>query len=211
MKGKAPLYSVLVLLILPVSVFGQKDYHNGYIITNKNDTLNGRIKDRKPPPFGKLFKKVRFKHKNIIARKYGPEKLKGYKQGNDQYESLWIDVSNSFFRETYLSIPDSGEKRFLRVIVKGYLTYYKWEYEDDESDYIWSKPLFKREDEPSLIRVTQGVFGLKKKNLAKYFRDCPTLVDKIENGELKDPLEIANYYNDWKVENSQKGSLNNSK
>lgn len=187
--------------MLPVWVFGQKDYHNGYIVTNKIDTLMGRVKDRKSPPFGKLYKKVRFKDKNIIARKYRPKQIKGYKQGNNQYESIWIEVSNSFFRETYSSIPNSGEKHFLKIIVKGYLTFYQWEYEDDESDFIWSIPLYKREDEPSLVRVTQGVFGLKKKNLAKYFHDCPTLVEKIENGELKDPVEIANYYNEWKADN----------
>ena len=50
-------------------------------------------------------------------------------------------------------------------------------------------------DEPSFVRVTQGILGLKKKRLTEYFRDCPELIYKIENGELKDPVEIANFYN----------------
>jgi len=201
MNSVSSLSLIFVLFILPLSVFGQKDYQSGYIITNKNDTITGRLKDRKPPPFGKLYKKVRFKNKNIFARKYSPYKIRGYKQGDNQFESLWVEESNFFFREKYTSIPNAGDKVFLKVIVKGYLTYYHWEYEDGESDYVWSKDLFKRQDENSLIKVTQGVFGLKKKNLAEYFRDCPELVYKIENKEFKDPIEIASFYNEWKADN----------
>ncbi len=201
MKSIATLYLIFAFLILPVVSFGQKDYQNGYIITNNNDTLTGLVKDRKSPPFGKIYKKIRFKNNNVISRKYGPHKIIGYKQGANQFESLWIDVSHVFFQEKYTSIPNSGKKYFLKVIVKGYLTYYQWEFKEQESDYIWSKSLYKRKDDHSLVRVTQGILGLKKKSLAVYFQDCPELVYKIENGELKDPVEIAKFYNKWKVYN----------
>lgn len=199
--SKGPLYFILAILMLPLSAFAQNDYHNGYIITIKNDTIEGRVKDRKSPPFGRLYKKIRFKRKNIFARKYEPDKILGYKQGDNQYETRWIEVSNSFFRETYSSIPNSGERHFFKVVIRGYLTYYQWEYEDGESDYISSIDLFKREDEPVLTRVTQGIFGLKKKKLAKYFGDCPELVAKIQNKEFKDPVEVINFYNEWKARN----------
>ena len=110
-------------------------------------------------------------------------------------------MSHFFFQEKYTSIHNSGKKYFLKVIVKGYLTYYQWEFKEQESDYIWSKSLYKRKDDHSLVRVTQGILGLKKKSLAVYFQDCPELVYKIENGELKDPVEIAKFYNKWKVYN----------
>ena len=90
--------------MLPTLSFGQKDYQNGYVITNNNDTLVGRVKDRKPPPFGKIYKKVRFKNSNFIKRKYGPHQIIGYKQGNNQFESLWMSESNSFFQENYTKI-----------------------------------------------------------------------------------------------------------
>jgi hypothetical protein len=48
-----------------------------------------------------------------------------------------------------------------------------------------------------LVRVTQGIFGLKKKLLSRYFADFPDLVVKIEKGELKSPIEIAEYYNSY--------------
>ena len=54
---------------------------------------------------------------------------------------------------------------------------------------------FKRKDDDYMVRVTQGIFGLKKKRLAEYFKDCPELVQKIEFKELKRPFEIAQFYN----------------
>ncbi len=187
--------------MLPTLSFGQKDYQNGYVITNNNDTLVGRVKDRKPPPFGKIYKKVRFKNSNFIKRKYGPHQIIGYKQGNNQFESLWMSESNSFFQENYTSISNAKEKYFLKVIVKGYLTYYQWEFQEQGSDFILEKDLYKRKDDHSLVRVTQSIFGLKKKRLVVYFQDCPELVSKIENGELNNPTEIAEFYNEWKVNN----------
>lgn len=191
---------IIILLVLPGEVFSQKDYEKGYIITNNKDTLIGLVKDRKQPPFGKLYKKVYFKKKHR-KKKYGPDQILGYKQGNREFESLWINVSSHLYNEKYTSIQDSGEKEFLKVVVKGYLTYYQREFADPESDYIDQISLFKREDENYLVRVTQGIFGLKKKNLAVYFNDCSELVKRIEDVELKDPVAIVNFYNSWKVNN----------
>lgn len=195
MKSIITLIFIIAFLLLPILVFGQKHYQSGYIITIKNDTITGSVKDRKPPPFGKLYKKIRFKGNKIIRKKYGAHQIAGYKQGNNQFESFWIDVSQNLFKQNYKSIPNSGQKCFLKVIVKGYLTYYYWEFQDQESGYIDEIDLYKRIDEPSFVRVTQGILGLKKKRLAEYFQDCPGLVYKIESGELKDPVEIANFYN----------------
>jgi len=195
MKAKQKFYFIIAFLILPALAFGQKHYQGGYIITIKNDTLTGLVKDRKPQPFGKLYKKIHFKGKNTIRRKYSAEQIAGYKQGDSQYESLWIDVSQNIFKANYTSTPNSGEKCFLKIIIKGYLSYYHWEYQDSESGYIDEIDLYKRMDEPSFERVTQGILGLKKKRLAEYFQDCPELISKIESGELKEPVEIANFYN----------------
>lgn len=197
-KNIKPLVLFIVFWMLPSLVFSQKNYENGYIITNDNDTIVGRVKDRKPPPFGKLYKKVYFKKKHK-KKKYSPKQIIGYKQGSREFESLWIDVSSHLYDEKYTSIQNAGKKEFLKVVVKGYLTYYQREFADSESDYINQIDLYKREDENFLVRVTQGVFGLKKKNLGVYFKDYPELVLKIKNGELKDPIAIVNFYNVWKM------------
>ncbi len=46
-----------------------------------------------------------------------------------------------------------------------------------------------------MVRVTQGIFGLKKNLLVEYFNDCPALVKKIRSGEFKEPYYIAKFYN----------------
>lgn len=194
--------AIFVLFFIAVintsMVFGQKGYESGYIIMNNGDTISGIVKDRKPPPFGKIYKKIYFKAEKSRKKKYGPDQIKGYRQGNRFYESMWLNVSYDFFKEKYTSSPNVGEQQFLKLIVKGYLRLYQLEFEDQESDYVDAVDLYKRSDENSLVRVTQGIFGLKKKKLAAYFQDCPELVRKIEVGEMKDPVEIAYYYNHWK-------------
>ena len=197
MNKTKKIYIVCFFLLIHFLVSAQKDFQNGYIVTNEKDTLIGLVKDRKEPPFGKLYDKVIFK-KGRKKKKYGPNHISAYKRGNNEFESLWIEDSTYPFQGKYLGSPVTGAKHFLKVITKGYLSYYHWEFEDSESDYIDAIGLFKREDEDSFARVSQGIFGLKKKYLAKYFKDCQDLVSKIEEGELKDPEEIVKFYNLWK-------------
>ncbi len=114
---------------------------------------------------------------------------------------MWIDVSSHLIHEKYTSIPNQGEKEFLKVIERGYLTYYQREFEYADNDYIDQISLFKREDDNSLVRVSQGIFGLRKESLASYFNDCPDLVNKIVNEEIKTPIEIVRFYNSWRIKN----------
>lgn len=195
--NKIILFS-LFLILSSSSAYSQKDYEEGYIITNKNDTIYGQVKDRKSPPFADLYRKIRFKGNSVFPKKFGPKDILGYKKGDDIYESVWLEVSLKFFRMEYNNIPNKGEKQFMKVIRRGYLSYYQDEFMDSESDYIDTVDLFKRDDEPYFVRVTQGIFGLKKKKLAAYFNDCPALVQKIEREEFKNPIEIADFYNSWK-------------
>lgn len=188
---------IFIFLTVPLSLFGQKQYERGFVVLNNQDTLFGFIKDRKPPPFGGLYKKIRFKGKKGRS-KYGPEQIRAYQKAGSMFESVWIQDTGHFLSQNYTSIPNVGEQRFLKVIVKGYLTYYQWEFEDDESDYIDAIDLFKKQDNSSLIRVTQGLFGLKRKSLKRFFKDCPPLVERLESKEIKHPIDVANFYNSWK-------------
>ena len=189
---------LIIGLLFPITIYAQKDYESGYVVTNDNDTLVGFVKDRKQPPFGKLYKKVYFKNKHK-KQKYSPNEIIAYKQENYEYESMWIDISSHLINEKYTSISNQGEKIFLKVIEKGYLTYYQREFEYADNDYIDQISLFKREDENSLERVTQGIFGLRKESLGIYFSDCPELVDKITKEDIKTPIEIVRFYNSWRA------------
>ena len=84
---------------------------------------------------------------------------------------------------------------FLRLIDQTeHLTFYHWEYVDDESDFIDFIPLFYKRGSDEMVRVTQGVFGLKKKRLSEYFSNCQPLVKAIQNKELRHAGQVFDYY-----------------
>ncbi|RPA68008.1 hypothetical protein EF405_13780 [Cyclobacteriaceae bacterium YHN15] len=192
-----PIFFLLFLFWGFNKLMAQTDYLQGYIIGHNLDTVYGHIKDRKGGTFAKIYKKIRFKGNGIFVKKYSPKRILGYKKGEDVFESHWIETSTSFLTIEYLSRENLGKKYFLKVKQRGFLTYYHWEFLEYDSFVLQWVDLFKRSDEDYFVRVTQGVFGLKKKRLERYFEDCPELMEKIHSKELRLPAEIARFYNDW--------------
>jgi hypothetical protein len=45
-----------------------------------------------------------------------------------------------------------------------------------------------------MVRVTQGILGLKREALSEYFIDCPGLVQKIQIREIRTPEEVIDLY-----------------
>jgi len=178
-------------------LLAQKGYEPGYVVTKTFDTIPGSIKDRKGPPFAKIYKKIRFKGNSLFVKKYSPKQIQGYARGEDIFESQWIQVSSRFFKTDYLSRENQGKKHFLKVKESGYLTYYQWDFMDQESSVVEWIDLFKRRHEDYFVRVIQGILGLKMNQLSDYFEDCPELMEKIRNKELRTPMEITRFYNEW--------------
>lgn len=197
--------SLTIILILSISIFcfSQRNYQQGYIITNNNDTISGYLRDRKMPPFGKLYNKVRVKqHRgDIFYKTYGPYRISAYSIGQAEYQSMWLSINFKLFYTDYNCIPNVGEKIFFRVVIQDYLSYYQTEQQDPESDNIDIIDFFKRADQEFFVRVNRGIFGLQRNILAKYFMDCPVLATMILTKEINKPIEIANYYNNWIREN----------
>jgi hypothetical protein len=65
---------------------------------------------------------------------------------------------------------------------------------DEESKFVDHIPLFYRTGSNEMVRVTQGILGLKRNRLVEYFRDCPALVQAIEQKELNEIDEVYNFY-----------------
>lgn len=183
-----------------VFVYSQSKYQQGFIVTNRNDTIYGQLRDRSEEPFGRIFKKVRKKSFWIFDKKYDPKDLKAYKIDSRIYESIWFDSYTNFLIVNYRSVPKMGRKVFMRLSVDGKVKLYWEEFRDPDSGYELEIPFFKKVNSSEMVRVTQGVFGLKRKRLMLFFEDCPDLVYKIQNRELNSPVEIANYYNNWHFE-----------
>lgn len=183
-----------------VFVCGQSKYEQGFVVTNQNDTIYGSFRDRSPEPFGKIFKKVRKNGFWFFGKRYGPKDIQSYQIGSRIYESLWYDSYSNFLNVNYRSVPNYGQKVFMRLEVDGKVKLYWDEFRDPDSGYELEIPFFKKANSGEMVRVTQGVFGLKRKQLEVFFEDCPELVQKIRSRELTSPFEIAKFYNKWMVE-----------
>ena len=111
--------------------------------------------------------------------------------------------NHNFFNFRYY-LDDSYDRIFLKAITwTDELTYYHWEYVDGESNYLDYTPLFHRPGSSEMVRVTQGILGLKRKKLMEYFRDCPTLVQALEQKQLSQIDQVFTFYTERCVSNSK--------
>lgn len=195
---KQSLRFILVILLafmtLPTNA-QKKGYTPGYIVTTDKDTVSGWVKDRSSGTFLELYSRIRFKHEDALFRKrYNPGEILAYACSHGVYEAVPLREESTFLKFRYY-VDESNPMIFLRVISKSErLTYYHWEYTDDESNYLDYTPLFYRNGSPEMVRVTQGVLGLKRKRLIEYFGDCQVLVEAIQEKSLKDINEVYHFY-----------------
>lgn len=194
MKSILLAFHMLVLVIAVPGVSAREPFIPGYVVLNTGDTLYGEIRDRNLDN-DQLYKKIRFRGEHSGKRKFSPYQIRGYRIGNEEFESVWFDEQTAFFIFHYFCREGVGEKIFLKVLQRGKLTCFYREYIDADSGTLDGYELFKREGEDYYARATQGILGLKKKRLSDYFTDCPSLIRKIQNGEIRDPLEVVAYYN----------------
>ena len=181
-RKEVPLSILLLVFLFSKSLMGQNDYHEGYVVTNANDTLYGKIKNRDTGAFGKIYEKIRFKGKR--KKRYAPKDIKFYKMGNDLYRSLYLD----------------GRSTFLKVGTEGYINHYIYEFQEQGEQLVQDVDYLQRGSNGALVRADQGLFGLKKKRLARMFSDCPELAEKILNKKIKYAFEVADFYNTWKAQ-----------
>ena len=188
------LWILLAFMLIPLQA--QKNgYSRGYIINSEGETIEGQVKDRSSGTFIELYKRIRFKPDNApFKKKYSPDEILGYGINDQHFESVPIYEETAFFRFRYY-LDESYDRVFLKVISwNADLTYFHWEYVDSDSNYLDYTPLFFRNGSNEMVRVTQGVLGLKRKRLSEYFWDCPTLVQSIEKKELNEIYEVYDFY-----------------
>ena len=190
------LLLLFALIILPAQA--QKNgYSQGYIINFEGETIEGQVKDRSSGTFFELYKRIRFKPDNApFKRKYSPDEILGYGINDQHFESVPLYEETAFFKFRYY-VHEDYDRTFLKVIsMNDDLTYFHWEYVDSESNYLDYTTLFYRNGSDEMVRVSQGIRGLKRKRLIEYFWDCPMLVRAIEKKELNEIDEVYNFYLD---------------
>jgi len=185
---------LFAILTLPVQA-QKKGYSQGYIINSDGVILEGLVKDRSSGSFIGLYKRIRFKPGDaLFKRKYSAAEILGYGVNGQQYDAVPLLTESYFFKIRYY-IHENRDRVFLRVISSNEkLTYYHWEYVDDESNYLDYIPLFHKPGTGEMVRISQGILGLKRNRLSEYFWDCPDLLRALEKKELKEIDEVFNFY-----------------
>ena len=191
-------YGFFLLYFIPILLPAQDDWRSGYVVTNEGDTLQGMVRDRDTGSFGGLYRKIKWKaNENTKGRKRGkfrPGQLTAYQWGDARFVVLPVATSSSLLYTQRWVDEAKGQPEVFRVIAEGPLCLYHDEFNDDESSFIDFVPFFKKEGESDLVRATQGIFGLKKKLLSKYFADRPDLVNGLQSGYLKTPMDVVRAY-----------------
>src|ERR1700758_2458839 len=87
-------------------VFAQDGFVNGYIINYKNDTIKGKIKDRKYTNGAGSWQKIRFKNDKGETEKLTPEELLGYvKNDTIIYQTLILGIEE---KKTFVERVETG-------------------------------------------------------------------------------------------------------
>ncbi len=194
-----PIIRYILIILIAFTIIPahaqKKGYSPGYIINLEGETVEGWVKDRSSGTFLELYKRIRFiAHNAHFKRKFSPDEILGYGLDNQHFESVPLYEETAFFKFRYY-VNEGKARVFLKVIsMNDDLTYFHWEYVDSESNYLDYTPLFYRSGSNEMVRVTQGVLGLKRKRLIEYFWDCLTLVQAIERKELNEIDEVYNFY-----------------
>lgn len=189
----------MALLTLKTPVLAQDKDHEDYIVLHAGDTLYGTVDYIKEKwARSEFYKKIRLTTADGKTKKYKKKNISAFRVTNSNYETFWLNPS---FQKIMLVNPKydvdrkDGQHHFLKVVSIGKLSHYELEWFDQENTGLHSMTLLKKEKDQFLIRADQGLLGLKRKVLQRYFFDCPKLSEKIIQKQINDVLQIVEYYN----------------
>lgn len=194
------LISIWLFCLLPIlqSVAQKAGFFQGYIITLEGDTISGQVNDRSASVFEELYTKIRLiKDGSKKKKRYGPSDVLGYGYGDTHFVSVGLKEERAFLVTVYM-VDDRFPKVFLKVTRRhNHLIQYAQEFVHDDNDFLDEYPLFHKPGTNRMVRVTQGILGLKRQRLIEYFNECPSLTEKIANQEVNSPYEVFNHYVDY--------------
>lgn len=177
--------------------WSQLNYEPGTVTLRNGEVLEGNVANMRQGFRDELLPHVRIKQSGRLrAKKLKPRQIKEFTMGERRYLSLRVQRNNSIFQESY-TVNSGNEYKVFELHRTGHLNILL-DYFTDDDLWIQSVPYFMKEDDDLIVRATQGVFGLKRKLLADYFKDCPQLVEFIQEKKITTPREVAIYYNEWK-------------
>ncbi len=163
-----------------------QDFRKGYVVTSKNDTIQGLIEYAEGSP---NFLKCKFKKgKDNPIVDYTPEDLKSYRFTDDKY-----------YETRFVNLPTKKSKVFLEVLIGGKATVYKY-----ISTYFIEKgdtTLIELKNNSITVNVNGQQFTKDSKEYVKTLNillsDCQDVRDKIQKVVLanKSLIRLAESYN----------------
>lgn len=189
---------LFVLCVLSFQVgWTQLNYEPGTVTLRNGEVLEGNVANMRLGFRDELLPRIRIKEPGRLrARKLNPRQITEYTMGDRRFLSLRVQRNNAIFQESY-TVNAGNEYMIFELHRTGHLNILLAYFLDDDM-WIQSAPYFMKEGDDLIVRATQGIFGLKRKLLADYFKDCPQLVEFIQEKEITTPKEVAIYYNEWK-------------
>jgi len=199
----------LLLILNAISCFSQEGFRDGYIITNKNEKVYGKIRDRKRPYSVNSWQKIIFINNKGEREKLRPDDLNGYVMNDTivyQTLALGIEERKTFvkkiengaiiiFADMKSSVPqrvDVGPSSFGPGIYINIL-FGKVQQHIDGDFYLQTQ-----NDPRTLMEWRAKDY----KMTAKYFfREDKDLVKQIEEDKYgySDLQTIVRIYNEWKI------------
>lgn len=153
-----------ILLILFFLLGYTLGHAQDYIVTIKGDTLRGKVK-----------------YFNNMGVKYSVNTSKYLqlipKEGKKTTHQVLQTISFRMNDEIYHTIKFEQGYTFMKLLNSGYLSLYAYQ---QENQTTWDGRYFVKKD-GGMMDVPNIGF---KKRLTKFLEDCPTVVGKIESGEL---------------------------
>ncbi len=180
---KTRLLMLLFFIIGISTAQAQLNFVDGYVVTNRNDTLYGKIKYSTPAL--RSSKVVFLENGTDKRRPYKPFQIKSYYVESTTYDSKIYDIDPA--------LP-FGYGVFMERRNEGVLkVYYYWN-TNKERGFTQT---FLENDGDYLMEV--DFIGFRKQ-MVLYFEDYPKLQSKLKKGTYKkrDLDKIVAEYNEWK-------------
>ncbi|MCK8521467.1 hypothetical protein M0D21_07805 [Aquimarina sp. D1M17] len=180
----------------------QQNEQGDYIVLKTGETLYGSVSYINEKAVNRGFhKKIRLTNAKGKTKKYKRENITMFRVNGVNYQSFWLSQPRQSFPPSSLVNPRynidfrNGKLYFLKVISTGKLSHYELEWFDQGDSQLWSMTLLKKANDNYFIRANQGILGLKKKVLRRYFADCYELQQSIQNSEIKKVWQVVEAYN----------------
>lgn len=169
-------------------VSGQKsDFFDGYIVTFTNDTLVGKVKDRKSGWRHELTDKIQIKLNNGGTKKIKKKNISSYKRGNEVFVRTHLTEQIPILNLT------ADANYFLVKVVSGSVALYKHYFNDQDSgtiDWVYllnskNSNIYKRLPFLGYKKILKKHFGssshisTKLKSKKYRYRDIPELIREL--------------------------------